>query len=202
MSDNTVRDEDEILEDLEEAEAEAEANDDAEQEESVQDDLQVMQDRLLRTMAEMENLRRRTEKELQESRKYALARFATDLLDIMDNMKRAEDAVSDDMATGNEALKNLRDGVTMTRNEMRKIFDQHGIKRIDPVGEPFDHNLHQAVTEVPTNEHKPGTVIDMAQAGYSLHDRLLRPALVVVAKAAPEAAEDAPSDDADDSTAE
>jgi molecular chaperone GrpE len=145
-----------------------------------------LQDKLLRTLAEMENLRRRHTRDLEDARKYAMAGFARDLLDVADNMRRAVAAVPDDARTGNELVKNLLEGVELTERTLLNAFERHGVKKVVPErGEKFDHNRHQAMFEVPTAELPPGHVADVMQTGWVISDRLLRPAMVGVTKAAP-----------------
>lgn len=142
-----------------------------------------LEEKLLRTVAEMENLRKRTEKEMEEARKFAVTGFARDLLEVLDNLERAQKNIPQDELEKNEVLKSINDGIKMTSAGLMVILEKHGIKRIDPRGEKFDHNLHQAVVEIPDEKSEPGTVIQVMQAGYVIKDRLLRPAMVGVAKA-------------------
>jgi len=142
-------------------------------------------DQLLRTLAEMDNLRKRTEREKAEATLYAASNFARDILSISDNMDRAlATAEADHLKEATEPVKNLVAGVEMTRRELLNVFERHGIKRVDPMGEKFDPHFHQAVYEVPTNEQPPGTVVQVMQAGFKIGERVLRPAMVGVAKAA------------------
>jgi molecular chaperone GrpE len=142
-------------------------------------------DQLLRTLAEMDNLRKRTEREKAEATLYAATNFARDILSISDNMDRAlATAEADHLKEATEPVKNLVAGGEMTRRELLNVFERHGIKRIDPMGEKFDPHFHQAMFEVPTNEQPPGTVVQVMQAGFKIGDRVLRPALVGVARAA------------------
>jgi molecular chaperone GrpE len=140
-----------------------------------------LKDQLLRTMADMENLRRRSEREKEDTSKYAVATLARDILSVADNLRRALESLPADQAP-NEATKNLLTGVEATEREMLGIFERRGIKRIDPMGERFDPNFHQAMFEVPNSGQEAGTVVQVLQPGYIIFDRLLRPALVGVAK--------------------
>ena len=153
-------------------------------------ELAEQKDRLLRALAETENARRRTERERAEAAKYAMSGFARDLLSAADNLRRALDSLPEAMAR-DELTRNLLAGVAATELELLAAFERHGIRRIDPSGEPFDHNFHQAIYEVERTAEPPGTVIEVLQPGYLLHDRLLRPAMVGVAKKAAEPAETA-----------
>ena len=144
-----------------------------------------LKDQLLRALADVENMRRRTERELEAARKYAHTGFARDLVGAIDNLSRAIDAAPvADEAPSPEALGGLFTGLEMSWTEIQSTMERHGIRRVDPKGEKFDYNLHQAMFEVPSDAHEPGTVVEVAQHGYVLHDRLLRPAMVGVAKAA------------------
>ena len=151
-----------------------------------------LKDRILRTLAEMENLRRRTQRDVEEARKFAVTGFARDLLEGVDNLGRALAAVPAEAREQNDFMKNLVLGVEMTERALLNAFEKHQVRRVEPKkGDRFDHNLHQAMFEVPTVDHAPGTIAEVVQAGYVIADRLLRPALVGVAKAAPQAAADA-----------
>ena len=144
-----------------------------------------LKDQLLRTLAEMDNLRKRTEREKAEATLYAASNFARDILSISDNMDRAlATAEADHLKEATEPVKDLVVGVEMTRRELLNVFERHGIKRVDPMGEKFDPHFHQAVYEVPTNEQPPGTVVQVMQPGFKIGERVLRPAMVGVAKAA------------------
>ena len=144
-----------------------------------------LKDQLLRALADVENMRRRTERELESARKYAHTGFARDLVGAIDNLSRAIDAApAADKAPSSEALSGLFTGLEMSWTEIQSTMERHGIRRVDPKGEKFDYNLHQAMFEVPSDAHEPGTVVEVVQHGYVLHDRLLRPAMVGVAKAA------------------
>jgi molecular chaperone GrpE len=144
-----------------------------------------LKDQLLRTLAEMDNLRKRMEREKAEATLYAASNFARDILSVSDNMDRAlATAEADHLKEATQPVKDLVVGVEMTRRELLNVFERHGIKRVDPVGEKFDPHFHQAVFEVPTSDEPPGTVVQVMQAGFKIGDRVLRPAMVGVAKAA------------------
>ena len=144
-----------------------------------------LKDQLLRTLAEMDNLRKRTEREKAEATLYAATNFARDILSVSDNLTRAlATAEQDHLKAVSEPVKNLVVGVEMTNRELLNVFERHGITRIDPLGEKFDPHYHQAMFEVPTNEEPPGTVVQVMQAGFKIGERVLRPAMVGVAKAA------------------
>jgi len=141
-----------------------------------------MRDRLLRTMADMENLRRRTEREKADTARYAISNFARDVLTVGDNLRRTIEHVPGDAAAQDPALKSFLDGVELTERELLNVLERHGVTRIDPVGQRFDPNCHQAMYEVQNADVPEGTVVDVMQAGYVIGDRCLRPALVAVAK--------------------
>lgn len=146
-------------------------------------ELAGLKDQLLRTLAELENTRRRARKEVEDASKFAVASFARDCLSVADNLARALGSVPAESLASDESLKALHDGVGMTGRELATVFERYGIYRVDPLGERFDPNLHQAMLEMPSDDQEPGTVVQVLQAGYTIAGRLLRPALVAVAKA-------------------
>jgi molecular chaperone GrpE len=147
-------------------------------------ELQDTKDRLLRALAETENLRRRTMRDLEEAHKYAISNFARELLEVADNLSRALDAVPPRAREEIEFVKNLADGIALTEKALLSAFERHQIAKVVPeIGDKFDHNRHQAMFEVATSEQPPGTIAQVLQPGYTIADRLLRPALVGVAKA-------------------
>ncbi len=143
-----------------------------------------LRDKLLRALAEVENTRRRAERDKEDAYKYAVTRFARDILSVADNLHRALDSVDDAArAEGGEALGALVTGVSMTQRELLNTFEKHGIKQVNPdMGEKFDPNLHQAIAEVPGTGQASGTVVQVTQIGFTIEDRLLRPAMVLIAK--------------------
>jgi len=141
-------------------------------------------DRLVRTAAEMENLRKRSEREIADARKYAVTRFATDMLVVGDNLRRTLGAMPvEQREAADESLKALLDGVEMTEREMDRLMEKHGISRIAAKGERFDPHRHQAMFEVPDSTVPPGTVVEVVQEGYQIGDRVLRAAMVGISKA-------------------
>lgn len=151
---------------------------------ALQAEIDDLKERLQRAMAETENVRRRVDRERQEAMKYAVAPLAKDLLGVADNLRRALDSVPADAGEQDGALKNLLTGVEMTEKELLETLAKHGVQRLDvEPGERFDPHHHEAMFEVPTEEHAPGRVVQVVQSGYMLHDRLLRPARVGVARA-------------------
>ncbi|MDH5612183.1 MAG: nucleotide exchange factor GrpE [Gammaproteobacteria bacterium] len=155
-----VQAEDEMIERINQAEKKAEEN----------------WELLLRSKAEMENLRRRTQIDLENAHKYGIERFVSELLPVMDSMELG-------LAVENASTESLREGMTLTLNMVNQMFEKFNIKMIDPVNEPFNPELHQAMTAQPTDEFEPNTVIAVMQKGYLLNDRLVRPAMVMVSKA-------------------
>ncbi len=148
-------------------------------------------DKMLRALAEMENLRKRTEREVADARQYAITSFAREVLQVADNMHRALDTVGDELRNSADAkVKALVEGVDLTERELQKVLEKHGVKIFSPLGEKFDPNFHQAMYEVPDSAAAPGTVAQVIQAGYLIGERVLRPAMVAVAKAAPKSAND------------
>ena len=145
-----------------------------------------LKERLLRTMADMENLRKRSEREKAEASLYAATSFARDLLSVADSMDRALQSVPEEGRENlDEATRNLLAGIEVTHKELMNVLSRHGIARIEPMGEKFDPHFQQAMFEVPDPSSPPGTVVQVMQAGYTIGERCLRPALVGVAKAAP-----------------
>ena len=162
-------------------------------EDGVKDDpeanAEALKDQLLRALAETENLRKRAEREREEAAKYAITSLARDIVSVADNLQRALESVPTELAESDESdarIGSLRDGIEMTRQEFETVLARHGIERLEPLGETFDHNFHQAMFEVEHEEYSAGTVVQVLQAGYRIHDRLLRPAMVGVAKKAQE----------------
>ena len=157
--------------------------------ETLQKETAEARDRMLRTLAEMENLRKRTTKEVADARLYGITGFARDVLDIADNLQRALDAVpAEARANADPGLKALIEGVELTERSLLNALEKHGVKKFDPQGQKFDPNFHQAMYEVPDASVPAGTVVQVMQAGYTIGERVLRPALVGVAKGGAKAA--------------
>jgi molecular chaperone GrpE len=156
-----------------------------------------LKDRLLRSMAEIENVRRRSEREIADARSYAISKFAADMLGVADNMGRALAAIPQEAReSGDQAMKALLDGAELTEREMLRALEKHGVKRIDPKGERFDPHFHQAIFEVPDPSVPAGTVAQVVQVGYQIGDRVLRPAMVGVARGGPKQAQNGPAAEA------
>ena len=141
-----------------------------------------MKDKALRAMAEADNTRKRAEKERADASKFAISRFARELLTVTDNLHRAIDAVSEEARAKDETLENIMVGVESTERELLRAFESCGIKKVDPMDEKFDPNFHEVMFETDMPDKEPGTIIQVMEAGYMIHDRLLRPARVGVAK--------------------
>lgn len=157
-----------------------------------------LRDQLLRAMAETENVRKRSERQLEDAHKYAVTGFARDILSVADNLERALDAVPEERRSEHELLGTLLEGVIAVQSAFAQTMANHKIERIDPLGEAFDPNLHEAMFEVPGTDYADGTVAQVVQPGYRLHDRLLRPARVGVAKGGIDKTGDADPGEADE----
>lgn len=152
-----------------------------------------LKDRALRVAAEMENLRRRTARDVHDARTYAVANFARDMLSVSDNLRRALDAIpAEAKASGDAGFKALIEGVDLTERAMLSALERHGVKKLAPEGEKFDPNFHQAMFEVPNPDVPANTVVQVVQPGYSIGERVLRPAMVGVAKGGPKFTAEAP----------
>ncbi len=149
---------------------------------ALEDELDRARDQALRAVAEAENTRKRLLREREDVRKYAVADFARDLLDFADNFRRALDSLPAEAAESDERIKNVMTGIEAMGSELRRTMEKHHIRKIEPIGEPFDPNYHEAMFEAPGTGQPAGTVIEMIEPGYVLHDRLLRPARVGIAK--------------------
>ena len=141
-----------------------------------------LKDQALRALADQENTRRRAQREIEDNSKYAVSNFARDVLPVGDNLRRALETITAAARAADPALAKFAEGVELTERELLNILERNGIKRVDPVGQPFDHNFHQAVMQVENSAQPPGTVVQVFQPGYTIHGRLLRPAMVTVAK--------------------
>jgi molecular chaperone GrpE len=156
-----------------------------------------LKDRVLRTLAEMENLRRRTEREVSDSKAYGVTSFARDMLTVVDNLARALEHLPAEARAGAEpSIRSMIEGVELTARDLEAVLGRHGVKKLDPKGQKFDPNLHQAIFEAPDETVPAGTVSQVVQSGWTIGDRVLRPAMVGVSKGGPRAApkeEPAPS---------
>jgi molecular chaperone GrpE len=148
-----------------------------------------LKDRLLRTMAEMENLRRRTEREVADAKSYGVTAFARDMLTVADNLARALESVPEEArGAADGPLRSLIEGVDLTMRDLGAALGRHGVKKLEPQGEKFDPNFHQAMFEAPDESLPPGTVTQVIQTGWRIGDRVLRPAMVGVSKGGPKTA--------------
>ena len=146
-----------------------------------QDETRDLKDQLLRSLAENENLRKRTAKEIEQIKKYGHISLLRDFLNVVDNMERAvKSSTSENQSE--IGVKNLIDGIEIVLKEMKSLLDKNQIKKIEPLHEKFDYNFHQAMFEAPSSDHEEGLIIEVIQPGYVLHDRLIRPAMVGVSK--------------------
>jgi len=156
---------------------------------SLDRELAEMKDRLLRALADMENMRKRTEREVADARAYGISAFARDILGVADNMHRAMQALEDELrAKADDATKALLEGVELTERELMNVLEKHGVKRIEPLNQKFDPNRHQAMFEVEDPSVPSGTVVQVMQSGYLIGERVLRPAMVAVSKGGAKAA--------------
>jgi molecular chaperone GrpE len=147
---------------------------------ALQDEIAKLKEDVLRAQAETQNVRRRAEADVEKAHKFSTEKFARELLDVVDNLERAVAAAPDD-----EAVKSLLEGVEMTKSGLLSTFTKFKVEVVDPEGHPFDPDLHQAISMVDAPDAEPNTVLNVVQKGYTNHGRLLRPAMVVVSKAAP-----------------
>lgn len=146
--------------------------------------IEELNDKVLRALAEAQNTRRRADIDIQNAKNFATQSFAKDLLGVMDNLFRASETISEEEADADPKLKNIKDGIEITKREMINVFERNNLKRIEPVGETFDPNLHQAISQISDANTAAGTILQVLQAGYILKERLIRPALVIVSRGA------------------
>jgi len=150
--------------------------------EALEEQVSELKDQLLRSVAELDNYRKRAEREKEQLRKFGIANFAKDLLSVADNLRRAVESGPSDLEGADESVKNLIVGVEMTEKELLNAFEKNSVRKIDPVGEKFDYNFHQAMFEVESDKEEPGVVMQVLQPGYAIEDRVLRAAMVGVSK--------------------
>ena len=147
--------------------------------EKLNEEITSLKDQRLRAIAELENFRKRAEKDQSDALKYGISNFAKEIINIRDNIERAQGSISDE-AKNNEAIKSVIEGIDLIAQSVVSTFEKIGIKKIESLNERFDHNLHQAMMEIENEELEPGTIVQELIPGYTLHDRLLRPAMVGV----------------------
>ena len=175
--------EEEILDNTEAAEHEVEEKSETAEEiiQKLNEEIEGLKDQRLRAVAELENFRKRAEKEQSDALKYGIANFAKEIINIGDNIERAKSSISDDVKS-NDSIKSVVEGLDLIAQSTLSTFEKIGIKKIESLNEKFDHNLHQAMMEIEKNDCEPGTIVQELIPGYTLHDRLLRPAMVGVSK--------------------
>ena len=145
------------------------------------EEISNLKDQRLRAIAELENFRKRAEKDQSDALKYGVANFAKEIINIKDNIERAQSSISDEVKT-NEAVKSVVEGLDLIAQATVSTFEKIGIKKVESINQKFDHNLHQAMMEIEKDDMEPGTIVQEILPGYTLHDRLLRPAMVGVSK--------------------
>lgn len=153
---------------------------------TLEQEVAALKDQRIRALAEVDNIRKRAQRDQDELSKYAVTGFAREMVSVLENLKRAADSI-ETHKSNSDLIKTLGEGIDLTLNELLGIFERYGIKRIDPLNQKFDHNFHQAVAQVESVGAPAGTVVQVIQAGYVIHDRLLRPAMVAVSKQAGDA---------------
>ena len=149
--------------------------------EKLNEEITDLKDQRLRAIAELENFRKRAEKDQSDALKYGISNFAKEIINIRDNIERAQSSISEE-AKNNEAIKSVIEGIDLIAQSVVSTFEKIGIKKIESLNEKFDHNLHQAMMEIENDDLEPGTIVQELIPGYTLHDRLLRPAMVGVSK--------------------
>ncbi len=149
--------------------------------EKLNEEITGLKDQKLRAIAELENFRKRAEKDQSDALKYGISNFAKEIINVRDNIERAQSSISEE-AKNNEAIKSVIEGIDLIAQSVVSTFEKIGIKKIESLNEKFDHNLHQAMMEIKNDELEPGTIVQELMPGYTLHDRLLRPAMVGVSK--------------------
>jgi len=148
--------------------------------EQSKEEARKFEDSFLRAVAESENVKKRTEKDVESAHKYAVSSFAKDLIDVLENLHRSTEHVTEEQKS-DKVVSQILEGIELTRNEFIRVFKKYGLERISPkVGEKFDHNYHQAISQQKSDQYDPSSILTVTQAGYVLNDRLIRPALVVV----------------------
>ena len=172
----------EIPEQAEETEQTSQEDNNSPALEALQNELDTTKDQLMRALAEAENTRRRAQREREDATKFAVTGFSKDLLSVADNLRRALEAVPEDLLEADVRVKNLLEGIEATERELIRTFEKNGIQKLEPVDEVFDPNFHEVMFETPGTGKPPGTITQVVEIGYTLNDRLLRPARVGVAK--------------------
>lgn len=183
--------EEDATENQETTETDIEENSDANEDDiqKLKEEIESLKDQRLRAVAELENFRKRAEKDQSDALKYGIANFAKEIINIGDNIERAKSSISEEVRS-NESIKSVVDGLDLIAQSTMATFEKIGIKKIESINQKFDHNLHQAMMEIEKNDCEPGTIVQELIPGYTLHDRLLRPAMVGVSKKSQENQDD------------
>ena len=183
--------EEDATENQETTETDIEENSDANEDDiqKLKEEIESLKDQRLRAVAELENFRKRAEKDQSDALKYGIANFAKEIINIGDNIERAKSSISEEVRS-NESIKSVVDGLDLIAQSTMATFEKIGIKKIESINQKFDHNLHQAMMEIEKNDCEPGTIVQELIPGYTLHDRLLRPAMVGVSKKSQENKDD------------
>ena len=183
--------EEDIIENQETTETDIEENSDTNEDDiqKLKEEIESLKDQRLRAVAELENFRKRAEKDQSDALKYGIANFAKEIINIGDNIERAKSSISEEVRS-NESIKSVVDGLDLIAQSTMATFEKIGIKKIESINQKFDHNLHQAMMEIEKNDCEPGTIVQELIPGYTLHDRLLRPAMVGVSKKSQENQDD------------
>ena len=183
--------EEDITENQETTETDIEENSDTNEDhiQKLKEEIESLKDQRLRAVAELENFRKRAEKDQSDALKYGITNFAKEIINIGDNIERAKSSISEEVRS-NESIKSVVDGLDLIAQSTMATFEKIGIKKIESINQKFDHNLHQAMMEIEKNDCEPGTIVQELIPGYTLHDRLLRPAMVGVSKKSQENQDD------------
>ena len=183
--------EEDITENQETTETDIEENSDTNEDDiqKLKEEIESLKDQRLRAVAELENFRKRAEKDQSDALKYGITNFAKEIINIGDNIERAKSSISEEVRS-NESIKSVVDGLDLIAQSTMATFEKIGIKKIESINQKFDHNLHQAMMEIEKNDCEPGTIVQELIPGYTLHDRLLRPAMVGVSKKSQENQDD------------
>jgi len=183
--------EEDATENQETTETDIEENSDANEDDiqKLKEEIESLKDQRLRAVAELENFRKRAEKDQSDALKYGIANFAKEIINIGDNIERAKSSISEEVRS-NESIKSVVDGLDLIAQSTMATFEKIGIKKIESINQKFDHNLHQAMMEIEKNDCEPGTIVQELIPGYTLHGRLLRPAMVGVSKKSQENQDD------------
>ena len=189
--DQAKQQEEDVTENQETTETDVDENSDTNDDEiqKLKQEIESLKDQRLRAVAELENFRKRAEKDQSDALKYGIANFAKEIINIGDNIERAKSSISEEVRS-NESIKSVVDGLDLIAQSTMATFEKIGIKKIESINQKFDHNLHQAMMEIEKNDFEPGTIVQELIPGYTLHDRLLRPAMVGVSKKSQENQDD------------